>query len=1056
MAELHTDPVPPVHDAPIAAGRNVVVVIGIDRYDAWNNLGNAVSDARGTADAFHQLGFVEHPGLLDEDATRDALHALVTDDLRTLGVNDSLVVFFAGHGATVPQILDGAEVNTGYIVPVDAENRDGRVASWIRLDHWLADIARLPPRHILVIIDACHGGVALDAVRTRGVALATARTRDVMSAAEDAPSPLGLRRSRKVIVSALAGQLALDGGPSPGHSLFTGCLLEALTHGLRHRGDTTVSGSEIGLYLQKQLAKYPDARQTPSISAFELDDGGELMVPLARLASGTVPIFQTADANAGLRDRLAAALAEQFSDRAEIRRVVRRAAPRIPATDLPAGGAAMMWGYVLAELTNAGAYSEIEALVAAARDRSWRSRRFDWSVFSALHQPRAKPAVASWSHVEVEILRDREQTGRVESTLITRGQTMLEADVTQRWGGARPLAPRIEVTSNQLFGTRIRPLHQITQLPSPEPAVARWRVEIPVPAARMRTRWVTVRCDGTDASARRYIVAHRGSLCAAALWLACAGFATWRLYPISHLLTLLLLVAAGLVLGVVPPVLMHLLWRVTGQRSFRRILHAWELAAPIVLLVASLVSVLPPRLVKLVTNYTDEIVPLIDDAPLPVGVEHRAVWAWHVPSQPPPRPLCWCGESHCNHASPVLKIDATGGAAELKCSKPAPIRGVEQVAFGCIGRTCKEATEYVDYADKTIEVMHTKGVAVSPLHFGANTASPEMALTADRFSAKAHGVPPASDATLQLPMLPGGADRVAARPLDTTPYELTFTDDHQKRLGSLRGVADTLLRIELDPATSDEPQEDFQILAKVGKVQSTWVGALDQVRVYTDAAEVNKPNGPSIELSSQQGITCRLSAGQRVIALDAAVLERGHSLPATALHWSRACLASGGSLEIGGIAHRSQVKLPEDLPFTHLRVRRSGMTKPVEVPSCKSGNMLRAVALEVKVDRRIEIDGVHVEPLDTTIGVTCDRPRKVRDEKLQCDLTLPEPTCGPIPPPPLEEVDCAIDKSGRIHEKTGYLSTNSKCDCKWESSSDGLRGQASRSGLSCGSFCRCQ
>ncbi|TMQ04593.1 MAG: hypothetical protein E6J90_51070 [Deltaproteobacteria bacterium] len=61
--------------------------------------------------------------------TQPALPALVTD-LGTLGVNDGLVVFFADHGASVPQLVGGTTVDTGYIVPVDAENRDGQVASW--------------------------------------------------------------------------------------------------------------------------------------------------------------------------------------------------------------------------------------------------------------------------------------------------------------------------------------------------------------------------------------------------------------------------------------------------------------------------------------------------------------------------------------------------------------------------------------------------------------------------------------------------------------------------------------------------------------------------------------------------------------------------------------------------------------------------------------------------------------------------------------------------------------------------------------------------------------
>lgn len=148
-----------------ASGSHVVVAIGIDRYAAWPHLGNAVNDARKTSALFGSLGFIESSGLYDEAATGSALRKLVTDDLHTLGVSDSLVVFFAGHGGTRMQRLqDGTEIQTGYIIPIDADNKQGEVASWIRLDTWLAEIARLPPNHILVILDACHGGIALDSL----------------------------------------------------------------------------------------------------------------------------------------------------------------------------------------------------------------------------------------------------------------------------------------------------------------------------------------------------------------------------------------------------------------------------------------------------------------------------------------------------------------------------------------------------------------------------------------------------------------------------------------------------------------------------------------------------------------------------------------------------------------------------------------------------------------------------------------------------------------------------------------------------------------------------
>src|SRR5215510_8576237 len=78
------------------ARNHVVVTIGIDRYEAWPHLGNAVNDARRTSEVFCRLGFREAHSLVNQAATGDAIRKLVTDDLSTLGVNDSLVIFFAG------------------------------------------------------------------------------------------------------------------------------------------------------------------------------------------------------------------------------------------------------------------------------------------------------------------------------------------------------------------------------------------------------------------------------------------------------------------------------------------------------------------------------------------------------------------------------------------------------------------------------------------------------------------------------------------------------------------------------------------------------------------------------------------------------------------------------------------------------------------------------------------------------------------------------------------------------------------------------------------------
>jgi hypothetical protein len=251
-----------------ASGRNVVATIGIDRYQRWPRLTNAVADARGAAALFARLGFEQITApLLDDRATGKSIQGLVMDDLSTLGRDDSLVLFYAGHGGTRLHDLGSRLIKTGHLIPADASDS---AATWIELDAWLRAVALLPAKHILVILDACHSGIALGPIiKWRG------------SAGQDALSTLRARRSRRIITSALDDQLALDNGPVPGHSLFTGCLIEGLTHDLRRDGKRVTTGSELGLYLQRRVESYPSSRQTPDFGAFDFDDRGEMVISIA-------------------------------------------------------------------------------------------------------------------------------------------------------------------------------------------------------------------------------------------------------------------------------------------------------------------------------------------------------------------------------------------------------------------------------------------------------------------------------------------------------------------------------------------------------------------------------------------------------------------------------------------------------------------------------------------------------------------------------------------------------------------------------------------------------
>ncbi len=261
---------------PVRRGRNVIAVIGIDNYIHWRKLNNAVRDAAGVRDFFvTSLGFQEVvPPLYNADATLEAINSLVLDQLRPeLKPDDTLILFFAGHGHTETTTLGETEIQTGYLIPCGGRlPEERRFGGYLNLDSFLKDVARLPARHVMVILDACYSGFALG------------QTVTVLRDHERYTDDLDRRVSRHVITSAMHDQPALDNGPVPGHSLFTGALIEALQSGRAdpdHRG--FVTGSELALYVQKAVLGYAQERkveQTPDYGAFEYHQRGELIIAL--------------------------------------------------------------------------------------------------------------------------------------------------------------------------------------------------------------------------------------------------------------------------------------------------------------------------------------------------------------------------------------------------------------------------------------------------------------------------------------------------------------------------------------------------------------------------------------------------------------------------------------------------------------------------------------------------------------------------------------------------------------------------------------------------------
>ncbi len=258
-----------------------IVAIGIDRYASWGRLDNAVSDARGVMSAFEALGFqpVRAP-ILDGEATRQTMMELIDRDLAMLGSRDSLVVFFAGHGWTTSLRIGNSHRSEGFLIPVDGKANHASESlavrelkqSWVDVDLWLSKIQELPIKHILVILDSCHSGVAIRPAVRGDI---------VRGEASGSGELLWNLMSRRVITASHASQSAMDSGPVAGHSLFTGCLLRTLTDSMYVRTEHPyITGTELGVHVRRLVLEHSNQRQTPDVSPLAWDERGEMKIPL--------------------------------------------------------------------------------------------------------------------------------------------------------------------------------------------------------------------------------------------------------------------------------------------------------------------------------------------------------------------------------------------------------------------------------------------------------------------------------------------------------------------------------------------------------------------------------------------------------------------------------------------------------------------------------------------------------------------------------------------------------------------------------------------------------
>lgn len=230
---------PAANEYSTLVGEYWLLSIGVDRYTYWPPLENAVHDAKAVVEVLtRDYGFKSNRviTLYDKQATEDNIINTFIELQSKLGPNDSLLIYYAGHG-----IVDAFK--TGSWIPVDS--REGQIADYISTDRLTRMIGTLPAKHVFLVADACFSGSLLDA--------RSARKDDAMS---DRYFRENVRRASRQALTSGGMEEVADGG-AEGHSIFAHHFLREL----RQNETPYLAASALSASVERLVAR--NATQEP-------------------------------------------------------------------------------------------------------------------------------------------------------------------------------------------------------------------------------------------------------------------------------------------------------------------------------------------------------------------------------------------------------------------------------------------------------------------------------------------------------------------------------------------------------------------------------------------------------------------------------------------------------------------------------------------------------------------------------------------------------------------------------------------------------------------------
>jgi hypothetical protein len=242
--------------APPLSRDGYAVVIGIGRYEnpTIPSLKYAVADAEAIQSVLlAHAGFKKDNVLLLTDRTerkptlRNIKYALGTFLARAAQKDDTVIVYFAGHGA--PEVDPRGLERDGlakYLIPSDADP-DDLFSTALPMDDLQTIFGRIEAERVVVFLDACYSGAA------GGRTFASRKTR-ATNVDDLFLERLTRSRGRAIVTASRPAEVSVE-LPELGHGIFTYYLAEGLKGAGDLNRDGIVSLQEIYEYVEQQVVR---------------------------------------------------------------------------------------------------------------------------------------------------------------------------------------------------------------------------------------------------------------------------------------------------------------------------------------------------------------------------------------------------------------------------------------------------------------------------------------------------------------------------------------------------------------------------------------------------------------------------------------------------------------------------------------------------------------------------------------------------------------------------------------------------------------------------------